>query len=386
VAVQEEREAVMRIGLLTILFGLSLSSTVLAQDWAKALFSHTSHDFGVVARGAKVQHRFTLENIYEEDVHISSVQSSCNCTIPEYTKDTIKTYETADIIANVDTRTFLGRKEATIRVTLDKPFPAEVQLHVYCYIRSDVVVEPGEVQFGTVSQGTRARKKLTVSYAGRADWRIVDVQSSLPHLQAKVVEVSRAYGRVAYDLWIDLKEDAPPGYLKDTVVLVTNDRNPDAARVPVAVEGLVVGTISAQPSPLPLGILQAGQTVTRNLVVQGKKPFRILSVTSADSRFQFAVPPEARPVQLLPVTFSAGDAPGPVNGVIQIRTNLSGGESLEVKVDGLVLAKETPTTSKPQQRAAEAPRSSQIKTPNLPGLPQDDASATGSKGWKPGAK
>ena len=44
------------------------------QDWAKAMFDHTSHDFGVVARGAKVEHRFVIENIYEEDAHIQSVR------------------------------------------------------------------------------------------------------------------------------------------------------------------------------------------------------------------------------------------------------------------------------------------------------------------------
>ena len=29
-----------------------------AQDWAKAMFDHTAHDFGTVARGAKVEHSF----------------------------------------------------------------------------------------------------------------------------------------------------------------------------------------------------------------------------------------------------------------------------------------------------------------------------------------
>lgn len=354
----------MRVVLLAILLGLSGSSSVVAQegaaqDWAKAMFDHTSHDFGVVARGAKVQHHFKLENIYLEDLHIAAVHSSCNCTRPEFTKDTIKTYETAEIIATVDTRTFLGSKQATIRVVFDKPFPAEVQLHVFCYIRSDVVVEPGETQFGTVTQGAGVRKRLTVTYAGRNDWRIVDVLSPQPYLQAKVVETSRAYGRVAYDLWVELRADAPLGYINETVTLVTNDRNLNATNVPVAVEGLVIGTISAQPSPLSVGILQTGQTARKNLVVHGKKPFRILGVTSDDKRLTFRVPDpssEPKPVQLLPVTFTAGDAPGQISSTIQIRTDLVGGETLEVKVDGTVLAKESvPTPDKSRKTSSGAP-------------------------------
>ena len=45
-------------------------------DWAKAMFDHLSHDFGVVARGAKVEYRFVVKNPYNEDMQIESVRSS----------------------------------------------------------------------------------------------------------------------------------------------------------------------------------------------------------------------------------------------------------------------------------------------------------------------
>lgn len=367
----------MRVSFFALLLCLWGSTTVVAQgdaaqDWAKAMFDHTSHDFGVVARGAKVQHRFKLENIYLEDVHIASVHSSCNCTIPEFTKDTLKTYETAEIVANIDTRTFLGAKQATVRVKLDKPFPAEVQLHVYCYIRSDVVVEPGEAQFGTVAQGAPVQKKLRVTYAGRPDWKIVDVRSPQPYLQARVEEASRGYGRVAYDLWVELSGDAPLGYVKEIITLVTNDRNPNATNVPVAAEGLIIGTISAQPSPLSVGILQTGQTAWKNLVVQGKKPFRIVSVTSDDTRLQFRTPDSAaapKAVQLIPVTFSAGDTAGQVSSTIHIRTDLVGGETLEVKVDGTVLGKESVPTRDPSRGTSSGAAAGQKRDGWKPATP-----------------
>ena len=138
-----------------------------AQDWATAMFDHTSHDFGIVAKLAKVEHHFPFKNNSGYDVHIASVQSSCSCTVPELTKDLVKNGETAEVIARIDTRTFNGRREATVRVTIDRPVPAEVQLHVYCYIRSDVVVDPGEINFGFVDRGSPASCKVLVSYAGR---------------------------------------------------------------------------------------------------------------------------------------------------------------------------------------------------------------------------
>ncbi len=146
------------------------------------MFSETSHDFGVVARGAKVEYKFIIENKYEEDAQITSVHSSCGCTSPKIDKKFLKTWEKAELTAVIDTRSFLGSKDATITVNFDLPFPAEVQIHVHTYIRSDVVVQPGVVQFGSISQGVAMKQKVSVTYEGREDWRIERVESANPYL------------------------------------------------------------------------------------------------------------------------------------------------------------------------------------------------------------
>ena len=89
-------------------------------------------------RGAKAEFEFVFKNEYEEDVHIASVRTSCGCTTPRITKQTLKSLESAAIVATYNTRSFYGAKSATITVVIDKPFAAEVQLTVSGYIRSDV--------------------------------------------------------------------------------------------------------------------------------------------------------------------------------------------------------------------------------------------------------
>lgn len=332
---------------------LALGQAAAAQDWARDMFDHTSHDFGVVARGAKVEHVFTMENIYVEDAHIADIRSTCGCTSPEADRRYLKTWEKAQIKATVDTRNFHGRKDATITVVLDKPFPAEVQLQVHCYIRSDVVVTPGAVQFGTVAQGQPASRRLAVAYAGRGDWKITGVETTNPHLLVEVVESPRSarhLGQVAYDLTVALKADAPPGYLRDQLTLVTNDFSAQASRVPVAVEGVVVSALSVRPSPLLLPVLELGRETTRQLVVQGKAPFHVKSIHCDDARFRFKIPEAAQNLQLIPVTFTATGAPGKVTGVIRIETDLGGG-ALEVPVQVQVIA---PAGSEPQSGAPAA--------------------------------
>ena len=59
---------------------LFCAASAQGQDWANKMFvGPRTHDFGVVARGAKAEHRFVIENSYEEDAHVKSVTSSCQC-------------------------------------------------------------------------------------------------------------------------------------------------------------------------------------------------------------------------------------------------------------------------------------------------------------------
>jgi hypothetical protein len=315
-----------------------------AQDWAKAMFDQTSHDFGTVARGAKVEHRFVVENIYEEDVHIASVSSSCGCSTPAASKQLLKTWEKGEIVVTVDTRGFYGRKDATIEVKFDRPFEAAVQLHIHANIRGDIVVQPGAAEFGSVSQGAGASRTLAVSYAGRNDWRIERVECANPYVEAQVVPTGRTPTLIGYDLSVKLKENAPPGYIRDQLVLVTNDFDPKAARVPVPIEGLVVSALSVRPSPLLMGAVEVGQPVTRNLVVQGRAVFRILAARSSDERFECKMPTEAKAVHILPVTFLARDpktAAGKLEATIRLETDLADARAVEVKVSAQLVPAKT---------------------------------------------
>lgn len=299
------------------------------------MFNQTTHDFGVVARGAKVEHRFTIENIYEENAHIQSVSSSCGCSTPRINQQLLKTWEKAEILVTVDTRSFLGRKDATITVVLDQPFPAEVQLHVYTYIRSDIVVQPGAMLFGTVAQGAGAKQAAAINYAGRDDWKILRVESANPSIEAAVTETNRTPGLVNYSLSVQLKPDTPPGYIRDQLVLVTNDYDVKASRVPIAVEGLVMSALSARPSPLMMGVADVGKPIISNLTVYGRVPFRITSIKSSDKRFECKATDASKSFHILPITFLAKEAAPSgevVKAKIRIETDMTGAGAVEADV------------------------------------------------------
>jgi hypothetical protein len=292
------------------------------QEWAKKLFSDFDHDFGTVARGAKEEYRFEMVNCYVEDVHIRSVRTSCGCTTPRIEKETLKTWEKGAIIAKLNTGAFMGYKNASIIVTIDQPYFAEVHLNIRSRIRSDVVFTPGVVQLGSVDQGTKSEQTISVDYAGRSDWQLVDIRSANQSFEVELTETRRSAGRVSYDMTVRLRGDAPPGYINDQLTLVTNDNG--TRTIPLSVEGRVISSLTVSPAALSLGTVEPGEKVTKQLIVRAKKPFKILDVrcSGGDDCFEFKKPADTKTLQLIPVTFTAGTTPGKVVQTIEIQTDM----------------------------------------------------------------
>lgn len=314
---------VFRTAIYATLIALLLVSSSSAQEWARKMFESTSHDFGTVARGAKSVHRFKVTNIYKETVHIAGVRSSCGCSTPTISKDTIETYESGEIVVQFNTHSFLGAKSATITVTIDRPFQAEVQLEVQGNVRSDLVIHPGAVQFGNVDQGTPVEKRIAINHAGGGNWQLVDVQSRYEHVEVEIKRAAAATASTAaYELVVRLKDDAPVGYVNEQLILVTNDAQ--TPRIPLAIEGRVSPELTVTPASLYLGELEVGQEVTKQLVVRGKQPFRIVEVNCPDECFSFKAAPEAKTLHLVAVTFKPMQA-GQVKQTIGLKTDRSNG-------------------------------------------------------------
>jgi hypothetical protein len=176
------------------------------------------------------------------------------------------------------------------------------------------------VDFGSLDVGTPTEKQLRLDYAGRSDWQLTAIKSPSPYITAEATEIKRDGGSVSYDLVVRLAPDAPVGYIKEQLILITNDRR--ETQLPVDIEGQVVAALTVSPASLFLGVLEPGQKVTKQLIVRGKRPFKIVGIDCANDSLQFKLPDASKPVHMIPVTFVAGDVPGKMTEKICIRTDL----------------------------------------------------------------
>ncbi|WP_437224751.1 DUF1573 domain-containing protein [Planctomicrobium sp. SH661] len=316
------RSQACKLGAMALAFCLSASAAHAQQtgeNWATKMFSELKHDFGTVARGADTRAILIVENIYEEDVTIDNVGTTCGCTAAKPNKNLLKTGEKAEIEIKMNTVKFMRRKDSNVDVTLTFRGPQgastkTVRVPITAYIRSDVVVspEPGNANFGTVEFGQGAERKLEIAYAGRDDWAINEVRVPDERIQASVREVFRAPGQVRYELTVNLKDNAPMGAIQDQIRLITNDVN--SPEVPVMVLGNVEPDIVFAPSGVfPLGNLKPGEVKEFRVVLRGKRPFAIQHIQcDAADCFEVQQPgAELKTVHIVPFKMTAPDKPGP---------------------------------------------------------------------------
>ncbi len=325
------------IALLIFAATVVVATTARAETWATKMFSQTHHDFGSVGRNAKADHSFVIENIYEEPVHIAAVRSSCGCTKPILEKRTIKTWEKAELIAQFNTRSFIGNKNAVITVVIDQPFYAEVQLTVQGHIRSDIVVEPGEVNFGEVPVGTKRELPIRISYAGRPNWEIVDVRGNSDFLSVRLDPVKRQGNLTSYTMHVTVLDKAPAGDLNDELIVVTNDPKDNEFTLPTTAK--IAAPVTVTPMQIALGEVSEGKLKADRFIVKGNRPFRITEIQCADGRFEFKIPSDSKPVHVVPFAFRGENREGAdvVKQSLLIKTDIGENIVAECIVTGQVV-------------------------------------------------
>src|SRR5262249_45195253 len=149
-------------------------------------------------------------------------------------KRVLEPLESTTIDVTMDARRFTGGKTVGITITVGPDFISAAQLQVSANSRADIVFNPGQVSFGTVTRGQAVSQIIDVEYAGALAWQVTEVSAKELPLDVSLSQLYREPGKVGYRLKVTLKADAPVGALKGDVFLKTND--PASPLLPVLVE------------------------------------------------------------------------------------------------------------------------------------------------------
>lgn len=322
---------------------LALGVTALAPaqaagpDWAKGLFTEQGHDFGPVPRGAVVRHNFVIQNRTNELINIVDVRASCGCTTGRALVQTLQPGQSGVVEAQMDTRNFVGNKATTLTVTLitSSGRQSEVKLGVRSMILSDIVLNPGVVDFGVVTRGQAVQQVITIDRAGAPAWRADRMMASRQlgaAISAELVETGRSPQGVGYRLTVALRPDAPPGLYREEIRILTNDR--ESPTLPVLVTAEIRGELSASPALLTMGRISSAQPVQGRYLIRGVKPFAIAGIEGQGDGFELtAAEPNARKtLHVVTLTYhpEKGTSRGDLRKTFRVLTDLPGEPALEL--------------------------------------------------------
>jgi hypothetical protein len=319
------REQVTRF---LLVLGIVLSSSgtsALATDpyWGAKMFDVTEIKFGSVAKGADSVVQVRVKNIYKENIEVTNATTGCGCVSWDEARESrfplvIPSGQTRVLNLRLDTIRYDGERKSKATISLFDPVHSvatQVELPVEGYIRRDIVLTPGAVNFGTIDFGAAAERKVEIRYAGRSDWKLMQPKVSNPHLAVTLNETSRANnGLVNYELLVTLKPEAPLGGLRDQITMVTDDAN--NPQIAVLVEARIEPDIVI--TDLQFGSIAPGQSKQIPVIVRGKKPFKIEELYREDKnngalKDAFTVKKLEKAISTvhsLPITINAPEVPG----------------------------------------------------------------------------
>jgi hypothetical protein len=82
--------------LFTLILGIAVTTNAQNKP-AEFKFESETHDFGKVVLGKPVTYTFNFTNVGDQPLIISKVETTCGCTVPEYTQTPIKSGEKGSV-------------------------------------------------------------------------------------------------------------------------------------------------------------------------------------------------------------------------------------------------------------------------------------------------
>ena len=101
----------------------------------KIQFQKTEHDFGKILQGEQVSYTFKFKNVGNAPLIITSIEKTCGCTTPEFTKTPVKPGESGKITITYDSKGHKGFQNKRLIVKANTN-PSETILRIKAQVEN----------------------------------------------------------------------------------------------------------------------------------------------------------------------------------------------------------------------------------------------------------
>lgn len=99
-------------------------------------FPDTTHDFGMIKEGEKVEHEFTFKNTGRSPLIIAGATASCGCTVPTFTHEPVAPGSTGTLKVTFSSAGKHGHIMKAVTVT-SNAYPASKMITITADIQSE---------------------------------------------------------------------------------------------------------------------------------------------------------------------------------------------------------------------------------------------------------
>ena len=215
-------------------------------------FKSDEYNFGQVKEGNLAEHEFTFTNTGDQPVVISSVQASCGCTTPYWTKDPILPGKEGKIKASYNSQGRPGNFLKTITITSNAAEPSKVlRIQGTVVDRPDytperlaqspkITVDSPTLQMGKLEVGQHGVKTFTIRNTGKSSLEIKGHTSTCNCVDLEVPQSKLAPGETTTAKLTYV----PRAAQSDRLMIRTNDLT--TPELSIALQADLVESISSQ--------------------------------------------------------------------------------------------------------------------------------------------
>jgi hypothetical protein len=247
---------------------------------------------------------------------------------------------TTTIRAVVDTNVVVGKGSIPVAIRSNDPKRPELALEVKVDVRAYLVARPGYARYIYVQKAREGTIVQTIAAADGAPFRVLNVESPLPHVRVAWHEATPAERRpeVSGAQWIvesTISGDSPVGALTGNILVRTDHPKQAVLRVPVS--GFVRPIIAVTPPVASLSVIDPATTPEVRLHVKNfaEEPIKVTGASTTVPGISAAVTTvEPGRIYYVVLTFGQELAAGPFKGTVQIRTASPKIPVIDVPLDG----------------------------------------------------
>jgi hypothetical protein len=232
------------------------------------------HDFGILRTMERVNQQFAIHNDSSLPWTIDHVQSTCGCSLPSASAQTILPGVTEKLSMVYSTGPHAGDRNSVSRLVFREEDAPAVLIEITSRVRDRLTLLPKRFMFADVDAASTCDRTLEIQNFGDADWGSLALSSDANWLEvADPVRSTTSRCEQAREVWVANVRVRMAGcrqgrHYGNLIVRAKEAGAVNSQQGVVPVEVFLMSAVQPIPEQLFFGLVQGGVSTKRTIIIR----------------------------------------------------------------------------------------------------------------------